>query len=561
MTTSRADLLEGVDMEGGENFCDSVYNFLKNQGKDINLFTNSGFGVWSQSDANKGLAELVFDNGTVAPVVGEAIVGALATGKIIWVDVTNDDWAGGNGAGTAYLGAVTGTYIDNETIAGSIAASFDVNGDLNIGVKNDPMNDNSVASWTDDGANITLASVGALYTVVTAAANQRAWIAAAPLTAGKIYKIELDIKDGTVANRDVEGYFDDGVAQYGRTITTAAGWVSVSWTFECATTTAAGLVGFRVVPNMGGGGNNFEIRRFSCYEITPCCTNDADNLAFDGWYKETTCDIYRQHWDATYSKCGSFYSLMIVPGHADDYVRFPGAFYDNEEWYKQFCEQPVTVGAWVYASVASHAKLVIQQTSGDTSSAYHSGTPGWEWLEVTEVIAIDTIFFDIQLFCDAAPNVNGTTIVYVSQPMLVFGWALGEGMYQPRQQEIIWLEKKIAGNTLYSALGLGDLAWTDISIEADTDGKLSKGCKAVFMMMNVRDSGSAAGTPYFATRGPIGASYQYMFWIEGVPNDKWRYQSGWQACDENGDIGYLVEASGAATFDVDNFFYLGIQIN
>ena len=69
MTTSRADLLAGVDMEGGEGFCDSIYNFLKNQGKDINLFTNSGFGVWSQSDANKGLATLTFDSGSVDRLV------------------------------------------------------------------------------------------------------------------------------------------------------------------------------------------------------------------------------------------------------------------------------------------------------------------------------------------------------------------------------------------------------------------------------------------------------------------------------------------------------------
>lgn len=49
MTTTLANLLLGVDMEGGENFCDSVYNFLKNQGKDLNLITNSGFGVGSRS--------------------------------------------------------------------------------------------------------------------------------------------------------------------------------------------------------------------------------------------------------------------------------------------------------------------------------------------------------------------------------------------------------------------------------------------------------------------------------------------------------------------------------
>ncbi|MCK4792803.1 MAG: hypothetical protein KAV87_54240 [Desulfobacteraceae bacterium] len=557
MTTTLADLLAGVDMEGGENFCDDVYNFLKNQGKDINLLTNSGFGVWSQSDANKGLAELVFDNGTVAPVVGETIAGANATGKVIWVDVTDDDWAGNNGAGTAYLGAVSGAYIDNETIVGNVAASFDVAGDLNIGVKNDPMNNDSIAAvWTQD-ANMTLAFLAAEYSVNTTAINQHAWIVAVPLTAGKIYKIELDIKDGNVTD-DIQGYFHDGVAQYGRLETTGGAWASVAWVFECATTTAAGLVGFRVPANLGGG-NTIQIRRFSCYEITPCCTV-ADNKACDGWYKDATCDIYRQHWDSTYSKCGSFYSLKIVPSHADDYVRFPGAFYDNEEWYKQFCGQPVTVGAWVYASVASHAKLVIQQTSGDTSSAYHSGTPGWEWLEVTEVIAVDTAFFNIQLFCDAAPNVDGTTIVYISQDIMVFGWSLGEGMYQPRLQEWIACEKGFPDNIL-SGGTFSDTAATTLNIEATTDARFPKGCKAIKLAIAARDLLSAGNDVFIYFTGATTIEAQLPLALGGITNDQWAYKGGEIACNSNGDIFYTIDASAAGNLDIAWLRFFAVRVN
>jgi len=110
MAASRDDLLKGADYEGYEAFCDTLINYLKNnwymsdprtnltQAQDgmiavdsddgkvyyvhngswylldsevvpkergINLLINSGFGVWSQSDDNKGLGTLNFDSGLV----------------------------------------------------------------------------------------------------------------------------------------------------------------------------------------------------------------------------------------------------------------------------------------------------------------------------------------------------------------------------------------------------------------------------------------------------------------------------------------------------------------
>lgn len=561
MTTTLANLLAGVDMEGGENFCDSVYNFLKNQGKDINLITNSGFGVWSQSDANKGLAALVFDNGTVAPVVGETIAGANATGKIIWVDVTDDDWAGNNGAGTAYLGAVSGAYIDNETIAGSAAASFDVNGDLNIGVKNDPMNDDSVAAvWTDEGGNITLAHLVAEYSVTTLAINQHAWIVAAPLTAGKIYKIELDIKDGNVTD-DIQGYFFDGAAQYGRLRTTAAGWVSVAWVFECATTTAAGLVGFRIPANLGGG-NTIEIRRFSCYEITPCCT-ESGTLAFDGWCKAAEVDIYRQHNDGgTYTYDGSFYALKIVPTIATHFVDFPslGAPATNEEWYQQFAGRPVTYGAWVMTSTALHARIRLYD-GGYINSSYHTGGGGWEWLEVTDVVSSTvTTFFSI-IVADAAPNVDGSTIVYISQPMMVFGWSLGENMYQPRLQEEVLCEKAIPSNLLDALLSQDDIAVANLNVEADSDAMLPKGCKKVKILTQCNDVNSHNTDCYLRFRADAIKDYEYYNSPYGLTADSDNRILGWQQCDVYGDVDYNLESSGAGNFDIDFCYYVAVRVN
>jgi hypothetical protein len=204
---------------------------------------------------------------------------------------------------------------------------------------------------------------------------------------------------------------------------------------------------------------------------------------------------------------------------------------------------------------------VIQQTSGDTSSAYHTGTPGWEWLEVTKVIATDTAFFDIQLFCDATPNVDGTSIVYISQDMLVFGWSLGEGMYQPRQGEIIWLEAYITSNIL-QAENWSVTAFTDLNLEADADAMIPKGCKAVFIYSRMRESGSAATlATIFECRKNAVSDTHWIISVGGIANNAYARGSGWQSCDENGDFDYSTNPSGAGTMDISTFRYLGIQVN
>jgi hypothetical protein len=518
-----------------------------------NMLTNSSFGVWSNSDANEGLATLVFDNkagGNFA--VGNTITGATsgATGKLITT----------NNATTMTLGAVSGTFQDNEQISNGVGVTADVNGDAAIGIKNDPMNNDSTGLWTDDGANITLAFVAAEYSVTTDAATQRAWITAAALTAGKLYKIELDIKDGTAATQQIEGYLNDGAAQYGAIKTTAAGWVSVFWTFECATTTAAGLVGFRIPVSLGA--LNIQIRRFSCYEITPCCTA-ADALAFDGWYKHTSVDIYRQHNDGgTLTKDGSFYSLKIVP--LTDLVRvvcWPNGFSANEEWYQQFAGRTVTLGAWVKTSKASHAKLFMEDTGigSLTYSTWHTGGGGWEWLEMTRNINATPTEFLCGIYVSQGGEVGGATIVYVSQPILCFSSSIGAGNYRPRQQESIWLEGIIESKLIKD--DYSDVGWTDLNIEADSEGRISKRCKGFQAYLEVRDSGSSGVDCGIYFRASASLANLCACSCAGLTNNLIARTPMSFACDENGDVDYRIDASGVGTLDVGYFRYTHVQVN
>jgi hypothetical protein len=438
-----------------------------------------------------------------------------------------------------------------------VGVTADVNGDTAIGIKNDPMNNDSTGLWTDDGVNITLAFVAAEYSVTTDAATQRAWIVAAALTAHKLYKIELDIKDGTAASRQIEGYFNDGAAQYGAIKTTAAGWVSVSWTFECATTTAAGLVGFRIPVSLGG--LNIQIRRFSCYEITPCCTA-ADTLGWDGWVKDTTLDIYREH-AGTNTFNGMFYSLKMVPSSANDFVYWPKGFYNLEEWYQQFRGRTVTIACMAKTSTANHFRLAISDGVGTTYSSYHTGGGAAEWITVTRTIDAAATEFRVLFYGDIAGNVNGNTIIYAGLDIAVLGSSIGAGNYRPRQQEFIQLEKIILSNLYSPLLGLNSGAIA-INLEADTDGKLPKGAKAVHLYLVSRDSGSAAASDiYFAFRKNTSTDYCFAQSLSGKTNDIYCIKTGLAFCDVNGDIIGYVNASGVGTFDSDSFFYLGIQVN
>jgi hypothetical protein len=95
-----------------------------------NLLSNSQFGVWSNSDTNKGLAIIKFDAGTTAaPTAGLALTGGTgaATGKLIRVLTQSGTFAGNNAVGYVLMGATTGKFRDNEVITytgGQLTVNF-----------------------------------------------------------------------------------------------------------------------------------------------------------------------------------------------------------------------------------------------------------------------------------------------------------------------------------------------------------------------------------------------------------------------------------------------------
>lgn len=530
-----------------------------------NLLDNSQFGLLSLTDTNKGLCTLAYDNGNknagTAPSVGDACVGTTSgTGIVISYTITNGAWADGDAAGVLTLGACTGSWIDNDGLTFDGVETAQVNGE-SVAICNDPCNNDGTGDWTDPDA-ILSDNVGE-YLVTTDANNEKAYLTGLTFTKGKIYKVEAALKDGTATPTDIELVSLDGavVEKASAPINTTAAFVTYSLTFEATAGTDG--VGIRTPTSLGG--NNIQMKWFICYEITPCCTT-ANSNSFDKWNKygggATYPHVYREHSneEAT-TKKGSFYALKIVPRIAASRIDFPdSSIQTQEEWCNRFRGKTVTIGMWILTNTADHAMLRIYDGSPYYSD-YHAGGGEWEWIEKTHTIDLSATQLLFSIILSVGPNVDGSTIVYASQPMLIFGNSIGEGNYIPKQREFIWLSKSINSNFLYNRGGLGDIGITSLNIEADSDAILPKGCKKISLYSAVRDSASAGTDCYLQLRRTAADPPQYENSPYGLVNNMYKKLMGEQPCDNNGDVSYKIEASDGATFRIQYFRYLGVQVS
>jgi len=538
--------------------------------RGINLLINSGFGVWSQSDDNKGLGTLSFDSGSVEPQVGETLTGATsgATGKVISVTVTSGSWGGGDAAGTIELGACDGRFNDNEDVNGSVGGAnmLTVNHpDTGQGVdlvQNGEF-ESSTNGWTS--INCTLASVAGgqigncLEITRTGDTKQSAYNTnPLTLTAGKIYKLSAYVKSGTSGDENfrIIIYSADPWAIITEISDTSSGaWTRYEITFEAPITNDQ-LFYIYLRKNTATAGTML-FDEVSLYEITPCCT-DSDSYAHDFWRKNIDTDLYREH-SGSNTKDGSFYALKMVPCATDQWVRWPGDYYNKEYFYHKFRGRTVAFGMWVKTSTASHARLSIYDGSHHYSD-YHSGGGNWEWLEVSHEISGSATNVQFQIRMSQTPNMDGSTIVYISQPMLVFSAVIGEGNYQFRDNEVIWLEKAITSNLLEDYTGQGSQGPTAINLEADTEAMLPKGAKSIVVTSEVHDSASQNNDTLLKLSKSAAAQWVYYNDPSGKANDKSNRVTGWQPLDEDGDYCFEIVASGAASFDVDEFRYHGVQV-
>jgi hypothetical protein len=384
---------------------------------------------------------------------------------------------------------------------------------------------------------------------------QYAYVGLTGLTVGKLYKFSCFVKDGTDAisaacEIQIRNAADN--ATIASTALAASGaWADFSVVWEATQVNNK----IRIYLDIDAADETMLIDEIQVYEITPGCVA-ADDDSPDGWHKDATLDVYREH-SGSNTKDGAFYSLKTVPSAQNDFINWPSsALYDSLEFADKFKGRTVTFGAWVKSSTASDLKLRLTDATDDTDSGYHTGGGDWEWLEVTKTIATDTTsFLATIIHLHASPG-----DAYISQPMLVFGNLIGEGNYTPKSNETIWIEGIVTSIVLHTVPSSGDIGWTDLIIEADTLGKLPKGIKTVFFRTIANDSGSAGGDSYVAFRIKDTILTLNINSLFGLANDASGRFAGWQPCDANGDIEYNIQATGADTLDITLFQYYGVQL-
>jgi len=334
----------------------------------------------------------------------------------------------------------------------------------------------SYTTFTSSGANITSA-------VSNGTGGQQGQSNTFTTETGKLYKlvVTITLNSGTlpvlyVYEGDGSGY----ISGFGSK-TLAAG--ANTFVYE---ESSGGSSAKLVMYNHGGDATDYSCT-YTHYEVTPGCVA-ADNLAWDGGYvKDTTLDCWRQHDDGgTNTKDGSFYSLKTTAGAADDYIYWP-SYYNKAEHLQRFAGRTITFGCWVKTSTASHARIRLYQepTGGTTHVDTHTGGGNWEWLEVP--LDVNAAVTTLKVQFDQL--VSGQT-AYFSQPMLVFGSAIGEGNYSRPQGEIVWNEVD------YDSVSYADSGTltsnTTFNSEAESLGRIPKGAKA--LNVNLIGSPDAVGS-------------------------------------------------------------------
>lgn len=463
----------------------------------VNLLGNSGFGVWSNSDTNKGLSRgtptenVSVDSGSTLPVVGETLTGATsgALGKVISVINTGGNWGANTGTATLSMGACTGRFQNDEDLDGSAgggnictlnmpptAAGVDLirNGDFTA--DEDPpqgwgAEPPGQTTLTTEGAG----KVGNCLMILEAGGGNSYAIQTFTVTAGKLYKLTCYVKAGTEATYRVILWDDDNSANIydtGDTEETAGDWsTSVICTFV-APSGCSNVKIFLYGRCAIASNKTMYYDEVSLYEITPCCTGN-DTLGLDGWQKDAQLHLYRQHNDGgTYTKDGSFYSLKTVSHTADRIIHWPlSTIYSNAEFYQQFAGKSITLGLWAKTGTASHIRLHVYD-GASVYSSYHTGGGAWEWLEVTKAISTGPSQVNFRVRFTVAD-----AIAYISQPMLVFGSSIGEGNYVQMPEEVVNVEKNIP---LTDYVASDDCtADTIINAEAQAEAMIPKGAKVL----------------------------------------------------------------------------------
>ncbi len=283
-----------------------------------------------------------------------------------------------------------------------------------------------------------------------------------------------------------------------------------------------------------------------------------------GWTLEGAGATFSR--STTQVKIGTYSGKLIRSGTDCD-------IYEDLASPTTYRNKKVTLGAWIYATVANSVALYIEDDDGYSFTSYHSATPGWEWFTNTKTISGTATFVrcrlaifdnDTTAYFDGAICVLGTSIVSTPFPVLIceVAWSnnpfdatptwvdvsadfVSYNIKRGRQYEIDLFE---AGTATITLLNHAGNYWMD---NAGVTGIYSPNVK---IGKRVRLSAFYNGIWYSRYVGYI-ESYTPVFGMAGLREPRMELQCG-DALSLiaryvlNDSTGYLIDYSGNRVEDV-----------
>lgn len=398
------------------------------------------------------------------------------------------------------------TLIEN----GGAAPVLDgANGALTNNLLTNGAFDSDVASWTaeSDTTAPTVASVGSgktgnsLQITDDTGANPRVYQTITTVV-GKLYQITAYINDGTEATYvvSVGSTGSQSTEYFTETDEASNDWTTAAPTKVFEATGASTTVTLQQT-KAGSTSSTLMFDSVTLYEVTPG-TIAADTLGPDDWYKKSGLELVRQFNDGgTLTHDGRFYALRADSITAGDNIIHPLAAHKILPVnYQLYAGRQMVFGAWVKATTASHAflQLVDSDTTDDDqssdSSSYHTGGGDWEWLEVTMAVSANTTEFSI------AFSFDNTTTVYISQPMLSYGHALGSGSYNTHQHELIDFNKTVNLTDYNVSAITADIV---INLEAQSKGMIPKTANIIHGWLQGKNSSADKFLDLYSESGGV----------------------------------------------------------
>lgn len=201
----------------------------------------------------------------------------------------------------------------------------------------------------------------------------------------------------SVANRAHIFILDNVIASYSSFHTGNSTWQYLTVTGTISATAANVLCGCEIT----GGSTTAYIDDAIVYEnFCPTFWTNAGNSTDGSYIERVTSPKVSGSYSAKMTRVGNDCWLNRVIASAS------------------YLNHTLTLGAWVYATVASRAYVNIFDGVGSTNSSYHTGNSTWQWLQVTRTISGSATLISASLTI-----VTGDTSAYIDDMQLVDGTA------------------------------------------------------------------------------------------------------------------------------------------